>query len=145
IDGVVVDETGKPVPGARVTVESDFTRTTRTTRSSDDGTFRVDFDVPSLRSLRLLASVDEGKHLGGQDLAHKLRLTERATRCRLVVRPSRTLTVRVVDEKDQALPGATVGVYGSGSICTSALTDAQGTAVLRLPVEEQVHQVVALK
>ncbi len=65
IEGIVVDEVGKPVAGALVNMIKPLSSPAgEPVRSAADGTFRLLLEVPSARLLTLIASVDDGARQG---------------------------------------------------------------------------------
>jgi beta-lactamase regulating signal transducer with metallopeptidase domain len=146
IEGMVVDEAGKPVAGAvvdvhRATVLPDLP----SVRTAADGSFRLVLDTASARYHFVTASAEEGARQGIYEF-HDTVLPQTA-QARIVVKPSRKMTVRVTDAAKKPVAGAAVGVLegSSGRLLTHAETDAHGAVSLRVPRDAQVFQVVALK
>src|SRR5207248_2957447 len=97
VEGVVVDEANKPVADAVVTfVNPSPAQEVPAARTAADGTFRLVSEWPSVRYQTILASADDGKRQALFHFDEYHPLSTVAT-VRLVVKPSRTLTVRVTD------------------------------------------------
>jgi beta-lactamase regulating signal transducer with metallopeptidase domain len=144
IEGVVVDEAGKPVAGAVV----DVLRQTSAPgappiRTASDGSFRLVLDTASARYIVIIASAEEGARQGIYEF-HGTVLPQ-PVQARIVVKPSRKMTVRVTDAAKKPVEGAAVGVLDYSTLLAHAETDAHGTVSLRLPSDARVYQVVALK
>jgi protocatechuate 3,4-dioxygenase beta subunit len=147
IEGIVVDQAGQPVAGAVVgLLKSGGANEPKPVLTSSEGTFRLMLKEPSLRYLAVGASAERGTKQGiavFNDDDAPLGLTAVV---RIVLKPSRSLTVRVCDDRKAPVHAATVGVFDDGyHLLTSAETDARGQTVLLLPVDARVFQVVALK
>jgi beta-lactamase regulating signal transducer with metallopeptidase domain len=144
IEGVVVDEVGKPVAGAVVSPLRLHARSAEVAvHSATDGSFRLPLDGASARYQTIRAMADEGKRQGIFEF-HDTVLGSVAT-ARIVLKPSVTINVRVTDGKKAPVAKATVGVVALYSVMASAETDSRGLASLRLPADAKVNQVVALK
>jgi len=149
IIGVVIDEAGRPVAGAVVRVIG-WTETFATT-SGPDGIFSVIVDEPALHHHLLHASAGEGARQGLVYFPDTIYQAE--TTVRVVLRPARSLTVRVSDRRGAAVPDAWVEVPVENTTGRSsplfplllARTDTQGLAHLRVPADARVPNVVALK
>jgi hypothetical protein len=64
---------------------------------------------------------------------------------RIVLKPSRQMSVRVTDTAKAPINAAEVGVLESGLLLAQAETDAHGLVSFRLPRDAHIEQVVALK
>ncbi len=140
IEGVVVDESSGPVAGASVRVMNNE-RLTTATRA--DGTFRLVLDRPSCRYVSLLASVETGARQGVHAIAESP--IGAVVSCRIIVKPSRALTVQTRDSRGKPVPQAAVGVFDVNLGLLTAETDATGIATLRVPVDAKIASVVAFK
>ena len=69
----------------------------------------------------------------------------RTAHARIVLKPSRKMTVRVTDAAKKPVEDASVGVLDYSTLLAHAATDANGMASLRLPRDAEIFQVVALK
>jgi protocatechuate 3,4-dioxygenase beta subunit len=146
IEGVVADEAGKPVGGAVVRVVS-YTPSPgpMPARTAADGTFRLFLNQASARYTVVIASAEDGARQGIYEF-HDTVLPQ-TVQARIVVKPSRKMTVRVTDASKKPVEDAAVGVaeYGSWAVLANAETDAHGAVSLRLPRDARIFQVVALK
>ena len=158
VRGTVVDEAGRPVAGATVDLLARQSRDVEPVRmeivrvgpvrTGPDGGFvlRHDRILRSIGTIRAMA--DGGERLGistsqGRDPSQPIRL---------VLSPSRSLTVRVVDAAGKPVAGAGVEVsteeVASGS-ATAAVdpgtTDDRGIARFRVPADATIRDVLALK
>ena len=109
----VVDAAGAPIVGAEVAVLDDMpdlrpgirrgaVPPPRTAGATDtDGAYVVGADVPRAGALRVRATGFAEKTVGLEPFPTEIRLT-----------PSRTLRVRVIDERGKAIAGATVRAVG---------------------------------
>jgi beta-lactamase regulating signal transducer with metallopeptidase domain len=145
IEGVVVDEAGKPVAGATVGVVKVGRGSEPTARTAADGSFRLVFDAPSVRHETVLATADGGARQG--IVRFEDTVLPGVAKVRLVLKPSRPLAVRVTDARKAPVAGAAVGVldHESAGVLATAETGADGLASLRLPRDAKIYQVVALK
>ena len=109
VDGVIVDEQGRPVAGANVRTMPVFGGTANVEQKCDpDGKFRFTLSSSSMGLVGLMAEADDGVHMGldrSFDRRRFQRITEPA---RIVLKPSRPLLVRVKDGGGAPVPGATV-------------------------------------
>jgi beta-lactamase regulating signal transducer with metallopeptidase domain len=144
IDGVVTDEAGKPVAGVVVGLTQRRAGSENiTVRTAADGSFRLPLDEASARYQTIRATADDGKRQGIFEF-HDTVLGNVAT-ARIVLKPSKTIAVRVTDAKKAPVAKATVGVVALYTVVANAETDARGLASLLVPADAKVSQVVALK
>jgi beta-lactamase regulating signal transducer with metallopeptidase domain len=141
IAGIVVDEAGKPVAGATVGF---FGESTKTVATGTDGRFAL----PAADAIRgqenILATTNGGAQMGSA--VYQIPLHRRSEPVRVVLKPSRLLTVRVADATGKPVPGASVSVSALAiRTITSGTTDAAGIARLRLPADADVWVIRALK
>ena len=145
IEGVVVDADGKPVAGATVGLNIPFPESI-TDRTAADGSFRLVLDTAAVgNAVVVKASANDGERQG--IYAFDSMSVSRTAHARVVLKPSRKMTVRVIDGAKKPVEGAAVGVrdYDSSTLLAHAETDAHGTVSLRLPSDARVEQVFALK
>ena len=141
IEGTVVDEQGKPVPGAIVhsREEADLGGA----RSVADGSFTLWLKGQRLYVRGLIAEADNGarigltrfsppRHLGANDLV------------RMVVKPTRPVKVRVKDPAGLPIPGAAVEAFDY-EFSFHATTDREGVATLRVPADAVIRGVIGHK
>jgi hypothetical protein len=144
VEGVVVDEDGKPVAGAVVRFLSYLPPPERTpVRTAADGSFRLVVDEGFAHYATVTAAVEDGGRLGIYNIFD--RSLSRTVQARIVVKPSRKMTVRVTDAAKKPVEGAAVGVVAYTTLLAHAETDVHGLASLRFPRDARVSQVVALK
>ncbi|MEW4570926.1 sigma-70 family RNA polymerase sigma factor [Tautonia sp. JC769] len=142
LEGVVIDDRETPVPGAVVSTLG--SSSPRWVRTDDDGRFLLPLETPTIghRTLRATAR--------GGDLQGILRLEspsryEPETTVRIVVRPSRTVTVRVVGPDGAPESGATVELFENLTSLDLGETDASGVARFLVPADATIRQAFALK
>jgi Carboxypeptidase regulatory-like domain len=143
IKGVVVDVSGKPVLGARVSSHWKFNPVAVTTKA--DGTFVLANDEPRLANLAFLATADGGARQGTfrfQDLAGS---KDSRTLVRIVLKPARIVTVTVIDGRGQPVEGAPVCVLDLVFPVADARSDARGVATLRAPADALTHWIIGYK
>lgn len=144
VEGIVVNEAGKPVAGAQVRVLRAGTEgTPARATSTADGAFRLVLDDASARYQTFVASTDDGARQGIVSLQDTY--LEPIVRIRLELKAARSLAVRVSDGQKRPLPAASVGVFDHSTLLASGETDAQGKISFRLPADANLWQVVALK
>ena len=142
LEGMVVDEAGKPIAGA--VVETLGSRSVPVTRSAADGSFRLMLESGSARARSVMAMTDKGMSQGigateDTDLS-------RVAKVRIVMKPARTMNVRVTDAANKPVAGATVGIMDSLlQILVQCPTDSSGVSKLHFPADAEVHQVIGLK
>lgn len=132
IQGIVVDEQGDPVAGALVRL----VQYEEGTWSAADGSFDLTLvgEFPR-RSEELTAEAESGARMGvaRYDEPQDIRA---GTPVRIVLKPSRTVTVRVRDSADVPVPGAEVEVFDDDVYFrTKERTGADGVARLHVPVD----------
>ncbi len=144
IEGVVVDEDGKTVAGAVVGVLYPMAEGI-TDRTADDGSFRLLLDRATAGYEIVTASAEDGERQG--IYVFPATVAPRTAHARIVLKPSRKMTVRVTDAAKKPVRDAAVGVLEDtyDALLGHAETDADGVALLRLPRDASVYQVVALK
>jgi hypothetical protein len=143
IEGIVVDEAGKPVGGAIVRVISLPPSDATSVRTAADGSFHLPFEERFAQFGLVIASLEDGKRQGIFEDSYK-RLYP-MVKVHIVVKPSRQMTVRVTDAAKAPIQHAAVGVLDNDLLLAQAETDASGVVSMRLPRDAQVEQVVALK
>ncbi len=142
IEGVVVDESGKPVGGAAVDV---LRSTSPPVRTGADGSFRLILKEASARYQVVVGSADDGARQGIYEFYDTV--LPQTVQARIVMKPSRKMSVRVTDAAKKPVEGAAVGVLdkSSNQLLVHAVTDANGIVSLRFPSDALIFQVVGLK
>ena len=146
VEGVVVDEQGKPVADAVVRLVHNIPPVERApVHTGADGSYR--FMVPDglAHDPFCVASVEDGARQGVSSGGSNANSISPVVHQRIVVKASRKMTVRVTDAAKKPVDGATVGFVYNRVLLAHAETDARGEVSLRLPSDANVFQVVALK
>ena len=133
IKGLVVDSSGRPVAGARVT--SLWTVNAKAATTKADGTFILANEEPRLSNLSFLATAEGGARQGifrFQDLAGS---KDSRTLVRIVLKPARAVTVAAVDGQGKPVKGALVFVLDLVFPVAEGRTDASGIAALHTPAD----------
>ena len=147
IEGIVVDEQGQPVAAATVrTMPLPEGPTNVEQKTAGDGTFR--FTLKTGGPVGQVGSSWPKRTAGsfmGVDPSFDSRPAQRQTESiRIVVKPSRTVTVRVKDTTGAAVPGAIVEAAES-AFRTYATAGLDGAVALRIPADARVDLVIAFK
>jgi hypothetical protein len=143
IKGIVVDEQGRPVAGARVS--SLWTIEAKPVTSDADGTFALPTDEPRLANQSLLATSDGGARQGVFRFDGPTGPKGPRTLPRIVLRPAQEVTVTVVDGRGAPVAGAAVFVLDLVFPVAGAHSDARGIAVLRVPADAMTQWIVGSK
>jgi beta-lactamase regulating signal transducer with metallopeptidase domain len=141
IEGIVVDEQGRPVPGAVVHAEEEANPISGKTAA--DGTFTLWMGHGPLYTRLLVAASDGGVRIGVARFDPP-RFMWAKDPVRLVVKPARTVTVRVKDAARAPVPGASVEAFDYGYEF-HATTSPDGVAALRVPTDARIRGVIGLK
>jgi RNA polymerase sigma factor (sigma-70 family) len=144
IRGLVVDTTGRPVGGARVT--SLWTLESPVVTSKEDGTFAIPNNEPRLANLSYLATADGGARQGifrFDDLTTGPK--DPRTLARIVLKPARVVTVTVVDGRGEKVEGAAVSVLDVIFPVAEGRTDSAGRVSLRAPVDALTQWIIGYK
>ncbi len=141
IDGIVVDDQGRPVPGA--VVHADEEADPIGGKTAPDGTFTLGMKPAPLYTRMLVAEADGGARFGMVrfDPSRQYGAKEPV---RLVVKPARSVMVRVKDASGAPVPGAAVEAFDYGSRF-HATTAPDGVATLRVPADASIRCVIGLK
>jgi hypothetical protein len=146
IDGVVVDEAGRPVQGAIVRSPDYYGAKpdSNPVRTGADGSFRMMLEAPMANYRQIIACSSKGARQG-------LFWTDfhefgSAVTARVVLKPSHEVLVHVMDEEKKPVSGAFVMVtIATNHPVATAETGPAGSTRLRLPVDAKVDQVIAMK
>lgn len=138
IAGRVVDEAGRPAPGA--TVEAFIDKHQSRTFAGDDGAFMLDVGRNPPHQI-IATSAD------GQQAYYYLRDARPASPAiELTLRPPREIEVHVVDAEGAPVSGASVSaVLYSYQQFPKVTSDAAGKAVLRVPADAALEHLLAKK
>ncbi len=130
IRGIVVDTSGQPVSGARVTTR--VGSQPRVVTAKADGTFAIWSDQTPARYASLRATADGGARQGTFRFYDRLGVRQgpRAL-ARIVLKPAHEITVSVVDARGVAVEGAHVVPLDVASAVDDGLTDARGVVTVR--------------
>jgi len=101
VAGVVADETGQPVAGAKITQDYDYDSPERTTRTAADGSFRFGNGRPRELALTIQAA-------GLAPAVTSLVANASMDHLRFTLSPGQLLFGRLHDEKGQPIAGATI-------------------------------------
>ncbi len=146
VEGAVVDEQGRPVAGALVRTMPVYDGPANIeVTTAADGTFRFTLKTVSPSGLvGLMAEADGGSRMG-LDASFDRRHTQRSKEAaRIVLKPSRAVSVRVKDGAGAPVPAATVEAVET-LFRTHATAGADGIATLHIPADAHVQWVVALR
>ena len=144
IPGIVVDEAGRPAPGATVRLVSESEPVEEAT-TRPDGSFVIPANEPILPKFRLIATSDEGRRQALAWFSESSNSLVPAAPARLVLKPCQVVTVHVTDRAGKPIPDAAVEVIARGASVAVGRTDAAGRAVVRYPQGLDVEWIVALK
>jgi beta-lactamase regulating signal transducer with metallopeptidase domain/uncharacterized GH25 family protein len=142
IDGVVLDEDGRPVAGAVVRAvlrDSDPGAVTAL-----DGAFRLPIRGFVRLQEDLVAEADGGARQGVGRFEEPRDVSRPAEKVKIVMKPARIVTVRVKDASGAAVSGATVAAV-SFDYQGQGTTGADGSATLRVAADAKIHWIVGLK
>jgi beta-lactamase regulating signal transducer with metallopeptidase domain/protocatechuate 3,4-dioxygenase beta subunit len=141
IEGIVVDEQGRPVPGAVVHAEEEADPIGG--KTAPDGTFMLWMRRAPLYTRMLVAEADGGARLGLVRFQPARPLAAKDP-VRLSVKPARTVRVRVRDAAGAPVAGAAVEGFEYGYQFHAA-TGSDGVASLRVPADASIRGVIGLK
>ncbi len=143
LKGIVVDEQGHPVAGARVSPLGAFSP--RSATSNADGTFVVERYGPGSMPQSFLATTGGGRRQGLFRLDDRSQYRGPRSLVRIVLRPAVDVSVTVVDGRGLQVPEAIVSVFERYSAVAEARTDRHGSVVLPVPAETNMQWIVACK
>lgn len=141
IEGVVVDDQGKPVPGAVIHAREEADPVGAKTAA--DGTFTLWLGSAPLYTRELVAHADGGARIGLVQFDPPRQFAAKDP-VRLVIKPARTVLVRVKDAAGAPIPGAAVEAFDFAYHYHTA-TGPDGLATLRVPADARIQGVVGLK
>jgi beta-lactamase regulating signal transducer with metallopeptidase domain/protocatechuate 3,4-dioxygenase beta subunit len=145
VSGRVVDAAGKPVAGASVsTLTSDDHPVVA--ESDAEGNFQLPVDRNRARGLVLVARTADGAKQGFLECDWYLEPFKKTLPpVRLVISPSRSVDVQVVDAAGKPVPDAIVGAVASCRGIATGHSDTRGNCTLRIPTEHPLEDIYALK
>lgn len=152
VRGTVVDEADHPVSGAEVLVDP-FSRYESRGTTAADGSFAVSYHRSrllasgSVEGATVLARSTDGARLGWFEHEHILTKDQAKVHAKIILKPAREVTAKVVDAKLVPVPGAEIMAiehYGF-PIVAMATTTPDGSARLRLPADAPVGQIMAMR
>lgn len=147
IDGITVDETGRPVSSATITLLGGAAPRVAATTAGQDGRFSLPWSGATLRGVVLLATADHDARQAAHSFGYEALEARPQQPLKLTLRPSRKLPAMVRDASGRPVPDAQLEVIGNKTLLPikTAATNSQGEATLLLPADIGVEFVVALK
>ena len=143
IKGMVVDTSGKPVGGARVSAYWSIDPVAVTTKA--DGVFAIATNETRLVNQAFLATADNGARQGIFRFDGPTGKKDPRALVRIVLKPARAVTVSVVDGRGAAVEGAAVSLDDMVFPVAEGRTDARGIATLRAPEDALTQWIFAYK
>ena len=142
VAGVVVDEAGMPVAGAIVRpIRLD--KAAEGATSAQDGRFTLALRGYFLLEEDLVAEANGGARMGLAKFRESPN-SDPSSPVKIVLKPSRSVTVRVKDANGVAVPGAAVEVVDY-SLYARGQTGLDGSATVRFPADGKIRWVLARK
>ncbi len=134
VHGIVVDEAGKPLPGVEVRA---INLEGRQSLGVTDPNGQFDFLLSSgrLDGTFLRAFVKDGSRQGIHQYAYLLTTVELKQPARIVLKPSRAVTLCVVGQGGKPIADAAVGFIVNDNPISGGRTDAGGRWAVRVPVD----------
>jgi beta-lactamase regulating signal transducer with metallopeptidase domain len=143
VEGIVVDEGGRPVAGAVVGTARDDGAADGS-QTAADGAFTLALGGRNLYIWGVVAETDGGARIGLVRFENAREFSEKDP-VKIVLKPSRPVRVHVNDAAGSPVPGAAVEAIDDDSFRTSATTGPDGTAVLRVAADAKAMSVIGLK
>jgi RNA polymerase sigma factor (sigma-70 family) len=141
LEGIVVDELGKPVEAAQVR-DVGFGAGTQTSTNSE-GRFRVVLNRAIVSDGYYLASSSDGLRMAMLPPFADLEF-QPVTKVKFVLRPARTISVAVVDKNGAGIAGATVAALDYYPL-SHVISEGNGSAQLHVPMRAKIRAIVAAK
>ncbi|MGB7343740.1 MAG: hypothetical protein WBD20_05985 [Pirellulaceae bacterium] len=141
--GTVVDEQGDPVAGAIIESKAREEEQSFRVTANAKGAFVHRVQAVGHYGIPMLVRSPDGE-LSSFVSGYDYELSS-AKPFKFVVRPERTTTVRVVDEKDQPIEGAAIRVDAEFVVLASGTTNSSGQATLTFPADAKVDWILAKK
>lgn len=143
IRGALVDQAGKPVPGAKVTAYAFVATPTAT--SAADGTFSLAVPASRTPSLQLTAMTGDRRLAAYYRIDDEFEPTAPQVAVQLVAKPPRQFKVEVTDAAGKPLAGIHAAAAVWHNEVGKSQTDEAGMAVLFVPADAPVRAVFAYK
>lgn len=143
LEGQVVDEAGKPIPNAQVTLES-YRDPDPTTTSNAEGRFELTVPDDTWKWRALSAELDGGKRLGTFQISGESAVAD-LKNLKIPVAAAREVIIRVVNAAGKPIDEASVGVIAGYRHVGTHITDKDGSATVFVPKNAEIQQVYAKK
>jgi beta-lactamase regulating signal transducer with metallopeptidase domain/protocatechuate 3,4-dioxygenase beta subunit len=144
LHGEVVDGNEKPVAGATVALLA-FDGKHATAQSDANGDFELRTDRREVTDTTLVASTADGANLGFFEYSGNPEAYNRRQPTRLVMKPAKSIDVRVVDASGRPVADAVVGVVVSYRGIASGRSNTEGKCALRVPANAPLQNIYAFK
>ncbi len=147
VAGKVVDEKGAPMSGIQVRSMLPL-GDGRTTTTDRDGAFRLPWPdrLDTSWAPSSLVASDAVGSLQGIPAVSKMKKSKVGGEMRIVLKPARTTTIRILDAKKQPVAAARVVMQSSSlTLLTTGESRADGTITLRSPADAEIDCVFAFK
>ncbi|MEW4571427.1 sigma-70 family RNA polymerase sigma factor [Tautonia sp. JC769] len=142
--GVVVDEEGRPVAGAEVTVFLPVEE--RGTGVSDaEGQFAIAAPGRNLGGHPVVASAGDRGRLGFAVYDWQKAQDGEEEILQVILKPSREVVIRAEDGEGRPVEGATIELFANLTPIVRTRSDADGLAPVRLPADAPIAWAVGLK
>jgi beta-lactamase regulating signal transducer with metallopeptidase domain/protocatechuate 3,4-dioxygenase beta subunit len=141
IEGSVVDEEGKPVAGATVHAREEVDPAGA--KTANDGKFKLWAGLAPLYTREIVAESDGGARMGRVSFVTARQYYTKSP-LQVVLKPARTVKMRVTDAAGRPLAGAVVEAFDY-AYQFHASTGADGVALLRVPADAHISAVTGLK
>jgi hypothetical protein len=147
VEGRVLDATGQPSAGARVsTNQLQFLKSPTATETKTDASGRFRLEVTHRANGRIIRAIDkDGAQLASTRLPYEFEQAASPAPLELQLLPPRDLQCIVVDSNQAPVAGASVLIDSSYEQFDTVETDAAGRALFRLPPDLPLQAVVAMK
>jgi RNA polymerase sigma factor (sigma-70 family) len=142
VRGIVVDEVGRAVADVEV-VANPYSIFESRGVTGADGSFAFSLRRKQVDGSTLLARSADGDRLGV--FRYRFDPIEAKAPARIVLKPSRAVTVRVDDPKGVAIGDVRVEVVATYMVFADATTGPDGSARLHVPADAKVQWILAMK
>ena len=136
VRGIVVDEAGTPLAGFEVRANLLGDRQSHGVTNAS-GQFDFQIRRPELAGTHLLAASADRTRQAIFQYSDRLTADEAAQPVRIVCKPARVVTVRVLDRDGKPVPDAATAFLSAGNPVADGRTDADGRWTVRVPVVEK--------